>query len=161
MEHTFNNAVNGGDNNKQLIITCDWQRTLSDLGFSNYPLLEDLSDAKRADHQVIIASAVSHICHLESAFECLVMMARRAGYDVLDPHDFTQITKRDLAQLGWTVDYAFDDQPIADQGNYVDAAVEIRIHSDYSRTPYSREQFRQMIGLPSRENPAPSPAPKI
>lgn len=161
MEHTFNDAVNGGDKGERLTICCDWQRTLSDLGFANYSLLEDLSDAQRAGHRVIIASAVSHISHLETAFDCLVMMARRKGYDVLDSHEFAQITKHDLAQLELTVDYAFDDQSIVEQGKYVDATVEIRIHPDCSRTPFSREEFRQMIGLSPRENPAPSPAPKI
>lgn len=160
MEDAFNNAVSSDDDNR-LIITCDWQGTLSDFGFFNFSLLEDLSDAQRAGHRVIITSATSHMNLLEDIFELMVMRARTKGYDVLDPHEFTQITKHDLAQMELTVDYAFDDQPIVEQGNYVDAEVEIRIHPDCSRTPLSCEQFRHMIGLQPRENPAPSPAPKI
>lgn len=159
----FKNAALGIEVPSRLIITSDWQDTLCggrNLGFANYTLFEDLSDAHRAGHRVIITSTISDDAYADS-FKMIVVMARRKGYDVLDPSEFEKISKLDLKKLNLEVDYAFDNESIEKQPlcRYVRPAVEIRIDQDGGRSPLNRTHFRALMCLPPKPEFGVCPQP--
>jgi len=135
----------------RLTIVSDWQRTLSDVGSSNYALLEFLSDGVKAGHRVIITSA-SDMDSVSDLLELVVEMAREEGYNVIDAKDFEKIRKSQLMLMELPVDYAFDDEPIATQRFvYANPGLEIRVYRDYSMSPLSLDMLRSLCLLPKQD----------
>jgi hypothetical protein len=164
MNQSFSDAVNAEEPHR-LVITSDWNKTLADIGRSNYDLLEFLCDAKEDGHHVIITSNAD-MGMMPVMLEIMTELALPEGYDLKNSARFELITKSDLKAQNLDVDYAFDDEPIATQNisNYVTPALEIRVYPDFINTsPLTISRLRALCELPKKDkgneqlSSAPSP----
>ncbi|OFW86880.1 MAG: hypothetical protein A3B66_02540 [Alphaproteobacteria bacterium RIFCSPHIGHO2_02_FULL_46_13] len=165
MDQAFSGAVNTIQS-RPLVITSDWTGTLSDIYWENFELLEFLSDAREAGHRVIITSSAADMAMMPLHLEMMTLIGRGKGYHLIEPDQYEIIRKVDLKAMNFQSDYSFDDESIASQriSNYVTAALEIRVHPNYTTTPLLIEHLRALCLLPKkdggREQSAHAPSPK-
>lgn len=152
----------GAEPQARLTLVCRFESTLlADDFYTHFQLLEDLSDAQKAGHKVIITSHI--IENATSMLPYYVEEALLQGFQVLPSNEFTLTGTQDLAKNPVHVDYAFDNKSIAGQDIYDDETdkklppyaypvYQMSIDEDGNLSPFSREQFRAALGLETRKN---------